>query len=167
MWKCDPSNIQNCLNCQYAECRRVDRLYDPVSDELDRAVKYDSMTPTQRYMAEYTKRPEFRRQQKEYNKTEEGKKRQIAYNNSIKCKQSQSRYAKNHWREHLEKCKGVLYGVISNYYSFFGKEPSLEALHEITGHRRTTIKAFVEQLRDENMIELDGERIRLLGYWDD
>lgn len=41
MWKCDPSNIQNCLNCPYPDCKRIGKLYDPVSDELDKEVKTD------------------------------------------------------------------------------------------------------------------------------
>lgn len=131
------------MNCQYAECRRIDRLYDPVSDELDREIKMDIGRANCKEL------------------------RQFNYAHSEKGRASQSRYAKKKWREYLELCKGTLYGVIGNYYQFFGREPKVDELRDITGHRRKTVIAFVEQLQSEGLIEFNGERIRLVRYWDD
>lgn len=138
LWKCDPSNIQNCLNCQYAECRRMDRLYDPVSDELEKEVKTDIARANCRSL------------------------KQFKYERTRKAVIRRAEFFQRKQEIRNELRKGRLYGFLINYYFFFARTPSLNETAYIMGYRMDKVKEYLKQLDAENLIEYSGEKIRVL-----
>lgn len=149
MWKCDPSNIQNCLNCQLPDCKRIGKLYDPVSDELDKEIKTDIARANVKSLKQFR----YDRSDKGKARTKRARKKKIASGkNAEMCRQ--------HYAKQEELNKGITYGFVYNFYCAYKKMPSIAEISKQLFLSENKVRLYLNQLADEHLIDY-REEIRI------
>lgn len=164
MWKCNPSDINSCLNCQYPECVCLkDADNDAESLKFDAEVRYENGRVNAKNIAMYRYKHSEKglKKRDEYNHSDNAKARKIVYNHSEKGKEAMQRhemtekrkayksnYQKIVWCKREEQNKGYCYGILVNQKGVTVGEIAKQLN---TDHKH--VLKYITELIDEQMIE--------------
>lgn len=159
LWKCDPSNIQNCLNCQYPDCKRIGKLYDPVSDELDKEIKSDIARANTNNLNQlrYERSEKGKARAKRYNSSEKGKMRTKRANQKKIDSGKNAEMCRQYYERREELNKGITYGFVYDYYLLHRRTPSIVEISEKLFLSENKVRLYLRQLTEERLIDYREE----------
>lgn len=145
LWKCDPSNIQNCLNCQYAECINFNSAAkDNETDELEKEAKIENTrinTKNRNHYEWFLKNKdkcyERTRQYRATPRAKQLRRERDALNKAIK----------------EERNKGYIYGYISSSI----KMPKVSEIAQEFELTEVKVRLYLNQFVDEHLIDYREE----------
>ena len=146
MWKCDPNDIQACLNCQYLECIALNIEKDEEADLFEKEVKEQISKANCKNLAVWknNRSDAHKKAKKNYRATEHGKYMEHKYYvDKVKPK-----------RAYIDEYnKGLCYGLICECVE--NKEfPEPSKLARKLHTRTEKVQEYIKQLNDEGLIHI-------------
>lgn len=134
MWKCDPNDINSCLNCQYTDCilTTAKGIIEKSSDELDRVIDEEL--------------PEHKYRQYKYNKSAKGAISRHKYEDKIKI-------GKN------LLFKRQILNYIWNYKYLLDRSPTLAEIRNDFGISTERLLTNLLELQEEQKIAWNKGKI--------
>lgn len=142
MWKCNPNDINACLNCQYPECVRLndEDIRDEYTDILEKEI--------------FNNIPRDNNQRKwfKYSQSEKGKERARKYIKSDKGRAKEHRKSVMRWAVHEERNKGMTYGYCVRYAKATGTMPTVQIIAKDLNFSEPKAREYLRKLADEKLI---------------